>query len=60
MQRLKIQCKMWAVEKNPNAVITLRNRQLREHWTNVDVVSSDMRFWETDERADIMATGGGV
>ena len=47
---------MWAVEKNPNAIITLRSRKAREGWDNVEIVSSDMRFWQTEERADIMVS----
>ena len=37
--------KVYAVEKNRNAVITLRNRCRMEAWTNVEVISCDMRRW---------------
>jgi protein arginine N-methyltransferase 5 len=38
---------VYAVEKNPNAVITLRNRVADDAgWGGVTVVSCDMRFWE--------------
>ncbi|CEG38483.1 protein arginine n [Plasmopara halstedii] len=48
--------RMFAVEKNPNAVITLRNLKTSEKWDNVTIVASDMRNWRTDERADIMVS----
>ncbi|RLN51899.1 hypothetical protein BBJ29_009646 [Phytophthora kernoviae] len=48
--------RMFAVEKNPNAVITLRNLKISEKWDNVTIISSDMRSWHTEERADIMVS----
>ena len=48
--------RIYAVEKNPNAVITLRNLVLDKGWTNVTVVSHDMRTWEAPERADILVS----
>jgi protein arginine N-methyltransferase 5 len=48
--------KVYAIEKNANAVITLRNRVLTERWTNVTVVSTDMRLWHPPELADIMVS----
>lgn len=48
--------RMYAVEKNPNAVITLRNLKISEQWNNVTIISSDMRHWETTEKADIMVS----
>ncbi|RLN10048.1 hypothetical protein BBJ28_00013530 [Nothophytophthora sp. Chile5] len=50
------QTRMFAVEKNPNAVITLRNLKMSEKWDNVTIVASDMRRWRTEERADIMVS----
>ncbi|KAF0760991.1 hypothetical protein AaE_003486, partial [Aphanomyces astaci] len=47
---------MFAVEKNPNAVITLRNMKVSEKWDNVTIVSSDMRVWKAPEPADIMVS----
>ena len=47
---------MFAVEKNANAVITLRNLKISEKWDNVTIVASDMRSWRTKERADIMVS----
>ena len=47
----------WAVEKNPNAVVTLQNRKLREGWgEKVKIISSDMRDWVSDHKADILVS----
>ncbi|KAI9914729.1 hypothetical protein PsorP6_007272 [Peronosclerospora sorghi] len=48
--------RMFAVEKNANAVITLRNLKISEKWENVTIVASDMRNWRTKERADILVS----
>ncbi|KAF1321894.1 Protein arginine n-methyltransferase, partial [Globisporangium splendens] len=48
--------RMFAVEKNPNAVITLRNLKISERWDNVTIIASDMRHWKTHEKADIMVS----
>lgn len=46
--------KIYAVEKNPNAVVTLENMR-DEMWGNmVEVVSCDMRVWEAPQKADIL------
>ncbi|MCL4145083.1 UNVERIFIED_CONTAM: hypothetical protein GTU68_061219, partial [Idotea baltica] len=46
--------KIYAVEKNPNAVVTLQAQQ-DENWGNlVTVVSCDMREWNAPEKADIL------
>lgn len=37
--------KVYAVEKNRNAVVTLRNRCRQESWDNVEVIAMDMRKW---------------
>ena len=43
--------RVYAVEKNPNAVITLRNMVKTERWEGiVTVVSSDMRVWDAPEK----------
>eukprot|EP00172_Hildenbrandia_rubra_P003545 Plantae.Rhodophyta-Hildenbrandia_rubra.ctg5823.p1 GENE.Plantae.Rhodophyta-Hildenbrandia_rubra.ctg5823~~Plantae.Rhodophyta-Hildenbrandia_rubra.ctg5823.p1 ORF type:complete len:676 (+),score=92.43 Plantae.Rhodophyta-Hildenbrandia_rubra.ctg5823:201-2228(+) len=39
----EIKAEVYAVEKNPNAIITLRNLKLTQKWTNVSIISSDMR-----------------
>ncbi|NEJ84073.1 hypothetical protein GR268_47420, partial [Rhizobium leguminosarum] len=48
--------KVYAVDKNPNAVITLRNRKVAEGWDNVTVVDTDMRVWNAPEKADILVS----
>lgn len=48
--------KIYAIEKNENAIITLRNRVYTEKWTNVTVVHSDMREWTPPELASIMVS----
>ena len=51
----KMEC--WAVEKNPNAVVTLQNRKLREGWGDkVRIISSDMRDWVAEHKADILVS----
>ncbi|GAB1863970.1 Protein arginine N-methyltransferase [Camponotus japonicus] len=48
--------KVYAVEKNPNAVITLQALQ-RDIWKDkVTVVSCDMRDWNPPEKADIIVS----
>lgn len=48
---------VFAVEKNKNAVNTLRNRMLEPSWAGrVDVVFSDMREWKPTRKADIIAS----
>lgn len=54
--RLSVEVLIWAVEKNPNAVITLRHRGRSEGWTNVEVISEDMRFWKAPHPADIIVS----
>ncbi|KNA06780.1 hypothetical protein SOVF_177920 isoform A [Spinacia oleracea] len=49
--------KVFAVEKNPNAVITLHSLVKLERWENiVTIVSSDMRHWDAPEKADILVS----
>mmetsp|Transcript_56820 Transcript_56820/g.122866 ORF Transcript_56820/g.122866 Transcript_56820/m.122866 type:complete len:611 (+) Transcript_56820:71-1903(+) len=54
--RAKAEVKVWAVEKNPNAVVTLRHRSKLEGWTNVEVVGEDMRFWDAPRKADLVVS----
>merc|ERR1712232_139479 len=54
--RANVDVRVWAVEKNPNAVITLKHRSKLEQWTNVEVVSEDMRFWEAPQKADLVVS----
>ncbi|KAK9398216.1 protein arginine N-methyltransferase 5 [Crotalus adamanteus] len=48
--------KIYAVEKNPNAVVTLESWQYEEWGSQVTVVSRDMREWEAPEKADLMVS----
>ncbi|CAM9492940.1 unnamed protein product, partial [Ectocarpus sp. 12 AP-2014] len=48
--------KVYAVEKNANAVITLRNRAIMDKWTNVTIVAKDMREFAPEEKADILVS----
>ena len=51
-ERAGVELRVYAVEKNPNAVVTLRSRCRSEAaWKHVTVVSSDMREWEAPEQA---------
>jgi protein arginine N-methyltransferase 5 len=66
---MKIPVRIYAVEKNPNAIITLRNRQLNSHqsassssssssisWKDVIIIEMDMRIWQPSELSDIMVS----
>lgn len=55
-QRAGRKIQIYAVEKNPNAVVTLQNAVLAEEWTNVIVVAGDMRDWEAPVLADIQVS----
>ncbi|GAB4821351.1 hypothetical protein N2152v2_008397 [Parachlorella kessleri] len=49
--------RVYAVEKNPNAVVTLHNLIASEGWQDrVTVVPADMREWEAPELADILVS----
>ncbi|KAB0399744.1 hypothetical protein E2I00_015494 [Balaenoptera physalus] len=48
--------KLYAVEKNPNAVVTLENWQFEEWGSQVTAVSSDMWEWVAPEKAGVIVT----
>ncbi|KAI8807420.1 PRMT5 arginine-N-methyltransferase-domain-containing protein [Cladochytrium replicatum] len=48
--------RLYAVEKNPNAIITLKLRKERIWGDSVTVVHSDMRYWSAPEKADILVS----
>ena len=48
--------KVFAVEKNPYAVITLKNLKADEWGDAVTIVQEDMRLWQTDQKADIIVS----
>lgn len=54
--RANADVRIWAVEKNPNAVVTLTHKKRLEQWSNVEIVSSDMRFWVAPQKADIIVS----
>jgi len=54
--RASADVRIWAVEKNPNAVITLRHRSQLEGWANVEVIGEDMRFWSAPQKADLVVS----
>ncbi|KAJ4826228.1 hypothetical protein Tsubulata_048322 [Turnera subulata] len=49
--------KVYAVEKNPNAVVTLHSLVKLEGWEDiVTIISCDMRHWNAPEEADILVS----
>lgn len=43
--------RVYAVEKNPNAVVTLRNMKIKLKWGDkVKIVATDMRGWKAPEK----------
>ena len=48
--------KLYAVEKNPNAIVTLETLNAEEWNGNVTVVSCDMRYYDAPEQADILVS----
>lgn len=48
--------RVYAVEKNANAIITLQNRIMMDGWTNVTIVASDMREWTSPHPAHIIVS----
>ncbi|KAK3861183.1 hypothetical protein Pcinc_032814 [Petrolisthes cinctipes] len=55
-KRAQARLKVYAVEKNPNAVVTLQAQQDEDWGTKVTVVSCDMRDWDAPEKADILVS----
>jgi protein arginine N-methyltransferase 5 len=55
--RLKKPVQMYAVEKNPNAVVYLNQLKLAQKWGDeVVIVSTDMRVWTAPRKADILVS----
>jgi len=51
------QLKLYAIEKNQNAINTLYNlRDNHPDWCDVTVISSDIRNWKGDTQADIVVS----
>lgn len=56
-RRADVAAHLWAVEKNPNAVHTLRHRRRSEEgWQNVEVIAEDMRVWQAPRKADLLVS----
>lgn len=55
-QKADRRIKIYAVEKNPNAVVTLQAQQSEVWGSQVTVVSCDMRDWVAPEKADILVS----
>jgi len=52
-----VEVAIWAVEKNPNAVHTLRHRRRSEEgWERVEIVAQDMRTWQAPRLADCVVS----
>ncbi|KAG8037995.1 hypothetical protein G9C98_006320 [Cotesia typhae] len=52
----KVNVRVYAVEKNPNAILTLHALKNDVFGPRVTIVSSDMRQWEAPEKADILSS----
>eukprot|EP00469_Lotharella_globosa_P013711 CAMPEP_0167772854 /NCGR_PEP_ID=MMETSP0111_2-20121227/1085_1 /TAXON_ID=91324 /ORGANISM="Lotharella globosa, Strain CCCM811" /LENGTH=439 /DNA_ID=CAMNT_0007662405 /DNA_START=378 /DNA_END=1697 /DNA_ORIENTATION=+ len=52
----KTTLRLYAVEKNKNAINTLQNAVLNEWGSSVTVIEADMREWKAPEKADIMVS----
>lgn len=48
--------KMYAIEKNPNALVTLRNMKREPGWEDVTIVGGDMRYMDKSVKADIIVS----
>ncbi|KAF9586506.1 hypothetical protein BGW38_003420 [Lunasporangiospora selenospora] len=48
--------RVYAVEKNPNAFITIQNKKASIWGDRVNIVFSDMRTWKAPEKADILVS----
>lgn len=56
LQRAKKDAKIYAVEKNPNAYVTLQRRKAADWGDKVTLVYGDMRALEVPEQADILVS----
>ena len=48
--------RLYAIEKNPSAIITLLNLKNDTWGDKVKVVAKDMREWDAPEKADILVS----
>ncbi|KAI8099404.1 PRMT5 arginine-N-methyltransferase-domain-containing protein [Halteromyces radiatus] len=47
---------LYAVEKNPNAFVTLQNKKANEWHEKVELVFADMRKWKPSKKCDILVS----
>ncbi|VWU52815.1 protein arginine N-methyltransferase 5, putative, partial [Hepatocystis sp. ex Piliocolobus tephrosceles] len=47
---------IYAIEKNDNVIVILKNRALKARWKNVKVVNSDMRQLKIKKKADLIVS----
>ncbi|CAB4490515.1 Skb1 methyltransferase [Rhizophagus irregularis] len=55
-EKAKRNVRIYAVEKNPNAFVTLQNMKSQEWGDKVTIVFGDMRKWKSPEQADILVS----
>ncbi|KAF9417892.1 Protein arginine N-methyltransferase 5 [Podila epigama] len=48
--------RIYAIEKNPNAFVTIQNMKANVWGDRVNIVFSDMRTWKAPEKADILVS----
>ncbi|GLB40203.1 putative class I-like SAM-binding methyltransferase superfamily protein [Lyophyllum shimeji] len=56
IERSRREALIYAVEKNPNAFVTLQERKEREWGDKVQLLFGDMRFIDVPEKADILVS----
>lgn len=49
-KKTNIKCRIYAIEKNSNAIITLRERKEKDWKDSVEVIHIDMRYWNAKEK----------
>ncbi len=55
--RAQVPLRVYAVEKNPNAVVHIQDLLRREGWQgSVSIVSADMRHWRAPEPAHVLVS----
>ncbi|EME29144.1 protein arginine N-methyltransferase 5 isoform 1 [Galdieria sulphuraria] len=56
-EQVGIIVRIYAIEKNPHAVWTLRSIHQREpSWKIVEIIAEDMRYWNAPEQADVIVS----
>lgn len=48
--------RLFAVEKNPNAILTLRMKKDMQWGDSVEVVHADLRFWRPEEKVCLLVS----